>query len=90
MNVTMRAVCDPCPECGEELVGLSFLAVRVNLNSLVSKGSLKVWPHCPPTKGGCGYRMPYDAEVTWGLEPDDAAKVEAARDKIRARRKRAA
>ena len=90
MNVETRAVCDPCPECGGELIGLGFLTVRVNLGSLVSKGGLHTWPTCHKVKGGCGYTMPTDVEVTWRLEPDSAAKVEAARDKIRARRKRAA
>ena len=90
MNVTMRAVCDPCPNCGGELVGLSFLRVRVNLHSLASSRHLTMWPTCPKLKGGCGYTLPSDAEVEWRLEPDDAAKVEAAREKLRARRKRAA
>jgi hypothetical protein len=76
-----------CPLCGCAVRGWEFRTVRVNLRSLRSTDAAGlVWVDraCPE----CGWPTADQWHIA-GLDPRDAPKVEAARAKLRARRRAA-
>ena len=73
-----------CPTDDTPLVGYMTSNVRVNLRSLKSDDKNLIFTReC----AGCGAHPDLNSHPMWRLDPGSAAKVEAAREKLLARRK---
>lgn len=75
-----------CPNDGQPLFAHMTSNVRVNLSNLKTDSKNLIFTR---SCSECGDR-PDLTDPLWRLDPESAAKVEAAREKIRSRRKKAA